>query len=109
MHKVLLIHNDNTPLKKSLLSPSPILFSPTIDDLNDSDIDTYISREIIPQLKKEEFDLLVIKDSLSENYIDFYGLILAYHIRLSVKELKEKSLVPIIILSEVDSYTINKI
>jgi len=109
MHKVLLVHNDNTPLKKHLSNSSLILFSPSIDDLNDSDIDTYISKEIIPQLKEEEFDLLVIKDSLSENYIDFYGLVLAYHIRLSVKELPIKCLVPIVILSEIDSYTINKI
>jgi len=109
MHEILLVHHDNTPLKKKLPNSPLILFSPSIDDLNDSDIDAYISKEIIPQLKEEEFNLLVIKDSLSENYIDFYGLVLAYHIRLSAKDLPKKYCVPIVILSEVDSYTINKI
>ncbi len=109
MHKVLLIHNDNTPLKKSPLISSAILFSPSIDELNDSDMDTYISNKIIPKLKEVDFDLLIIKDSLSENYIDFYGLVLAYHIRLSKKDLENEYLVPIVILSEIDSYTINKI
>jgi len=106
MYKALLIHNDNTPLK--IIVENQIIFKPTIDDLNNSDIDRYISNEVIPKIKDKEFDIIYIKDTLSENYIDFYGLILAYHIRLS-SELNEKKLVPIVILSEINSYAINKI
>lgn len=106
MYNALLIHNDNTPLKEII--ENKIVFKPTIDDLNSSDLDRYISNEIIPQVKDKEFDIIYIKDALSENYIDFYGLVLAYHIRLS-NELKNKKLVPIVILSEINSHTINKI
>lgn len=106
MHKILLIHNDNTPLKNII--SNQIIFNPTIDDLNNSDIDKYISHEVIPQIQDREFDVICIKDTLSENYIDFYGLVLAYHIRLS-RELNENRLLPIVILSEINSYTINKI
>ncbi len=106
MHKILLIHNDNTPLKNII--SNQIIFNPTIDDLNNSDIDKYISHEVIPQIQDRGFDVICIKDTLSENYIDFYGLVLAYHIRLS-RELNENRLLPIVILSEINSYTINKI
>lgn len=106
MHKAILIHSDNTPLTDII--DHKILFSPTIDDLNNSDIDAYISHEILPQINHEEFDVIYIRDTLSENYMDFYGLVLAYHIRLSAMP-KEKSYMPIIILSDIDSYTINKI
>lgn len=107
MHEVLLIHHDNTPLVESF--PNSIKFNPCTEDLNKSDIDTFISHQIIPQLKEKNFQLLCIKDTLSDNYIDFYGLILAHHIRLSKDLLKEKSFVPIIILSDINEQMINKL
>lgn len=107
MHEVLLIHYDNTPLLEAF--SDSIKFNPSTDDLNDNDIDTFISKQIIPQLQERSFDILCIKDTLSENYIDFYGLILAYHVRLSRDLLKEKSLVPIIILSDINELMINKL
>jgi len=107
MDEILLIHNDNVPLIENF--PNSFKFNPSIDELNESDIDTFISKQIIPQLEKKSFNILCIKDTLSENYIDFYGLILAYHIRLSSKSLKEKSMVPIIILSDINEFIINKL
>ena len=107
MHDILLIHYDNTPLLDKF--PSNLKFNPSTDELNNSDIDTFISKQIIPQLQEISFDILCIKDTLSENYIDFYGLILAYHIRLNRDLLKEKSMVPIIILSDINEFMINKL
>ena len=110
MLKSLLIHNDNTPLNIHPDISTSILFAPTLEELNNSDIDTYISKRILSQIKNEEFDIVFIRDTLSENYIDFYGLVLAYHIRLSTATLKkEQNLTPIVILSDIDSYIINKI
>ena len=110
MLKSLLIHNDNTPLNIHPDISTSILFAPTLEELNNSDIDTYISKKILPQIKNEEFDIVFIRDTLSKNYIDFYGLVLAYHIRLSTTTLKkEQNLTPIVILSDIDSYIINKI
>jgi len=110
MTNLFLIHNDNSfsetksitaDLKFGLDDP---LNSNTVID---TDIDTYISQEFIPEIKDKEIDILFIKDSLSQNYLDFLGLRLAYHIRLS-KELKDKRFIPIVILSDLDGYNLNK-
>nr|MBL0721252.1 hypothetical protein [Sulfurovaceae bacterium] len=47
-------------------------------------------------------------DNLSTNYLELHGLRVAYHIRLS-EELGDKRYIPIVILSDVDSYILNKI
>jgi len=107
MYKPLLIHNDNSPISE--IADVSIVFSPHVEELRNSDIDSYISNVILPQIKNSEFDVILIKDKLSENYIDFFGLILAYHIRLSREFLKEKSMSAIIILSDIDILSINKI
>jgi len=109
MLKTLLIHSDNAPLNSDNRIVESILFSPTIKELSNSDIDTYISKKILPQIANTQCEIIYIRDTLSDNYIDFYGLVLAYHIRLSIKELNEKSLLPIVILSDINSFTINKI
>ena len=109
MLKSLLIHNDNSPLNSDDRISQSILFAPTVKELSNSDIDTFISKKILSKFDTEEFEIIYIRDTLSKNYIDFYGLVLAYHIRLSIKELNEKSLLPIVILSDINSYTINKI
>jgi len=104
MTNALLIHNNNTPLKKVL--DNQIVFNPTIDDLSENDIDGFISKTVMPQIKEREFQIIYIKDNLSVNYLDFYGFILAYHIRF---ELGAEQFVPIVILSEIDAYTINRL
>jgi len=107
MNDSLLIHYDNSPLVSGF--QNSIKFNPSVEELNNSDIDTFISNKIIPELQNKDFKIIFIKDTLSDNYIDFYGLILAYHIRLSSSILKEKSFVPIIILSDINELLINKL
>ena len=91
--KTLLIHNDNV---SECSFESEIIFS------NQEDIDTYISSEIIPELASRAFNKIFIKDNLSTNYLELYGLRVAYHIRLS-QSLGDKRFVPIVIISEYDS------
>lgn len=77
-------------------------------DFGNSDLDTYISQEFIPIIAKKKFNILFIKDNLSDNYLELYGITLAYHIRLST-ELGDKRFVPIVIISDVDGYILNKL
>ncbi len=95
----ILIHNNNLV--------DITLFSNRIRFATNEDIDKYISDYIIKELKTKEFDKIFIKDNLSSNYLELYGLRIAYHIRLS-KELENKRLVPIIMVSEFDTLTLNK-
>jgi CheY-like chemotaxis protein len=89
--KKLLIHNNNIP---NLIS-----FNNRIK---------FISIEnTLKEIEKNEVNIFYIRDSLSENYLDFYGLILAYHIRLS-PQLKDKRFLPIVILTDLDGCIINK-
>ena len=110
MTNLFLIHNDNSfseiesitdDLKFGLDNP---LNSNTVIDTN---IDAYISQKFIPTIQDKEIDILFIKDSLSQNYLDFLGLRLAYHIRLS-EELGDKRFIPIVILSDLDGYNLNQ-
>ncbi len=97
----LLIDNDNSIYKN--YCHHHIKFKAT------DNIDKYISTVIIPQLLlKHDFSTLYIKDTLSSNYLELHGIILAYHIRLS-KELKEKRFIPIVILSDTTRDILNKI
>lgn len=106
MFEPLLIHNDNTVLTDKIQSK----FSLKLDqfDFENSDLDTYISKKVIPFLMQKNFNILFIKDNLLQNYIELYGILLAYHIRLS-SELDNKRYVPIVIISELDGYILNKI
>ena len=96
----LLIDNDNSIYKN--YCHHHIKFKST------DNIDLYISTIIIPQLLQHNFSTLYIKDNLSSNYLELYGLTLAYHIRLS-KELKEKRFIPIVILSDTTRDILNKL
>jgi DNA-binding NarL/FixJ family response regulator len=97
----IVIHNNNID---SFLFEDDIPFDTT------NHIDKYISEEIIPKLFKKDFDRIFIKDNLSSNYLELIGLRVAYHIRLSQeKEMEEKRFYPIIILSDLDSHTLNKL
>ncbi|MBU1658899.1 hypothetical protein KKG72_07605 [bacterium] len=72
------------------------------------DIDTYISDGIIiKELVSKEFDTIFIKDNLSSNYLELYGLRVAYHIRLS-SELENKRFAPIVIISDFDEAALNR-
>ncbi len=101
MNNILLIHGDNVPSLDNF--DNRIKF-----EVDSSGLDAYISNEIIEEMKTIEFDIVCIKDSLSSNYLELYGLRLAYHIRLS-QELGNIRFVPIVILSDLDSYLLNKI
>ena len=101
MKNSLLIHNDNVPFKNYFRDN--IVFKPS-----NVDIDNYITHELIPQIKKVNSQIIYIKDNLSSNYLELYGLRLIYHIRLS-QELGYKRLLPIVLLSDLDSYLLNKI
>jgi CheY-like chemotaxis protein len=101
MKDSLLIHHDNLISLDDF--DSDIYF-----DINDSDVDSYISREIIPEIVKSPCKRVYIKDNLSDNYMELLGLRVAYHIRLS-EELEDKRYIPIIIISELDGYHLGKL
>ncbi len=101
MNNTLLIHYDNVPRLEEF--KSRIKF-----DIGTSGVDEYISNTIIGEIRNKSFELLIIKDSLSDNYLDLFGLRLALHIRLS-QELGRKSLVPILILSDLNGCLLNKL
>ena len=99
--KKLIIHNNNTFLS------DPIYFQ--IDDQfvfefdkDNSEIDKIIHQQITGgELNNKilKSDILFIKISLSKNYLEYLGLRLAYHIRLTT-DLGEKSRVPIVFIAE---------
>lgn len=94
MNKTLIIHNNNVSEIQLEQCDEKIRFISFDDTLN-----TLIQKKI---------DLIYIKDNLSSNYLEFYGLLLAYHIRLSTR-IGDKRFIPIVILSDLDSCIINKI
>lgn len=60
----------------------------------------------LEEIIKRDFDIVYIKDSLSNNYMEFLGILLTYHIRLSNFD---KRFVPIVIISDLDTLTLNKL
>lgn len=103
MNNPLLIHANNVP--ENTINDT-IVFH--FDPISHKNIDDYISREIIGGISKEKCNVIYIKDNLSSNYLELYGLMVAYHIRLS-QELKGIQYLPIVILSDMDGYTLNKL
>ena len=101
MKNSLLIHNDNVPFKSQFTET--IAFKPI-----DVNIDDYITHDIIPQIKKLNCQVIYVKDNLSSNYLELYGLQLIYHIRLSTV-LGDRRLLPIVLLSDLDSFLLNKL
>lgn len=106
MFKPLLIYKGETLLDEKINASEE--FNIETFDFGNSDLDTYISQEFIPTIAKKDFNILFIKDNLSDNYLELYGITLVYHIRLS-SELGDKRLVPIVVLSDVDGYILNKL
>jgi DNA-binding NarL/FixJ family response regulator len=101
--KKLLIHSNNTSFNNIELFPTSEQFVFDVDF--DKDVDFYINDILsVGNLKQklEDCDIVFIKVSLSKNYLEYLGLRLAYHIRLT-KSLGEKANIPIVIIAE-ESY-----
>jgi len=94
MNRTLIVHNNNISDGELILCEEAIKFV----SINDT----------LKALIERKFDLICIKDNLSSNYLEFNGLLLAYHLRLSL-ELGHQRFIPIVILSDLDGYSINKL
>ena len=101
MKNSLLIHHNN-------VAPLDFIDKKIRFNLISGDVDRYITDDIIPQIKKINPTIIYIKDNLSAYYLELFGLQLAYHIRLS-REIKEIKFVPIVIISDVDVYILNRL
>lgn len=96
----LLIHSNNTSFSNTELFQLSEQFVFDVDF--DKDVDFYINDNLIDgslKQKLENCDIVFIKVSLSKNYLEYLGLRLAYHIRLT-KSLGEKANIPIVIIAE---------
>ncbi len=98
--KKLLIHSNNTSFNRPEIFSISEQFVFDVDF--DKDVDFYID-EILGsgELKRKinEVDIVFIKVSLSNNYLEYLGLRLTYHIRLT-KSLGIKSNLPIVLIAE---------
>lgn len=99
--KKLLIHSNNTSFSNTEIFKISEQFVFDIDF--DKDVDLYIHAQLTSGPNSDKIlasDILFIKVSLSENnYLEYLGLRLAYHIRLT-KSLGEKANIPIVIIAE---------
>ncbi|WP_114822509.1 response regulator [Chryseobacterium sp. KLBC 52] len=98
----LLIHSQNTALSDENyfnVSEQILLFESNneIDDVDRYIHHTLFREEVVKKILNA--DIIFIKLGLSDNYLEYYGLRIAYHIRLT-KVLKDKSLLPIIFIGE---------
>lgn len=96
----LLIHSNNTAFNKTnfFLISEQFVFDVDFD----KDVDFYIDENITGgdlKRKLDTADIVFIKVSLSQNYLEYLGIRLAYHIRLT-KSLGEKANIPIVFVSE---------
>jgi CheY-like chemotaxis protein len=76
-------------------------------DIFDNQIKFRNIQDAIDKIEKEQFDILYIQDNLTKNHMEFQGLILAHHIRLTPK-LNNKRFTPIVIITHLDGIIINK-
>jgi hypothetical protein len=98
--KKLLIHSNNTSFSNTGLFQLSEQFVFDVDF--DKDVDFYINDNLSDgnlKQKLEDCDIVFIKVSLSKNYLEYLGLRLAYHIRLT-KSLGDKAYIPIVIIAE---------
>ena len=95
------IHNDNVANIE--------LFEHSIKFVSNSvNVDMIIDNVLQELQGINDLDVVYIKDNLTSSYLEFVGLRVAYHIRLS-KTLGEARFLPIVILSELDIYSLNKV
>lgn len=98
--KKLLIHSNNTSFSRQEIFSLAEQFVFDIDF--DKDVDSYIDELLNNsdlQRKLQIIDVLFIKISLSQNYLEYLGIRLAYHIRLT-KTLGNKAYLPIVFIAE---------
>jgi CheY-like chemotaxis protein len=97
-----LIHNNNTSFNRKDLFP---LTEQLVFDLplEVTDVDKYINDLLRGDFGKDLMtaDIVFIKVALSENYLEYLGIRLAYHIRLT-KHLDAKANIPIVFIAEED-------
>ena len=98
--KKLLIHSNNTSFNNTELFPLAEQFVFDVDF--DKDVDFYINENLTDgglKQKLEKCDIVFIKVSLSKNYLEYLGLRLAYHIRLT-NNIGTKAYMPIVFIAE---------
>lgn len=98
--KKLLIHSNNTSFNNTELFPLVEQFVFDVDF--DKDVDFYINENLTDgglKQKLDKCDIVFIKVSLSKNYLEYLGLRLAYHIRLT-KSIGTKAYMPIVFIAE---------
>ncbi|MBD3842237.1 MAG: response regulator [Campylobacterales bacterium] len=105
MHRSVLIHSKNTPknIQERFDTENVIEFDYTNSEYKS--IDEYISTVVIEDLISKKINVIYIKDNLSNNYLELFGLRLAYHIRLTT----QLKYVPIVILSDLDGCNLCKL
>lgn len=108
MNNSILIHHKNVPENINVHFADSNIIEFTYCNSKFKNIDEYISKVIIENLKNKEFKIIYVKDNLSSNYLELYGLRVVYHIRFS-QELAEKRFVPIVLLSDLDACILNKL
>ena len=98
--KKILIHCNNTSFNRPELFSISEQFVFDVDF--DKDVDFYIDEKLAEGELNEQLlgaDIIFIKVSLSQNYLEYLGIRLAYHIRLT-KSLGEKASIPIVFVAE---------
>lgn len=95
----LLIHSNNTSFNTEALFPvkNQYLFDIAYDKNADEYIDDILNGDLGERLKYT--DIVYIKLSLSSNYLEYLGLRLIYHIRLT-KSLGDSCKLPIVLIAD---------
>lgn len=97
--KKLLIHNNNTSLNTEELFSINEQFVFDVDF--DKSLDMYINEKLNGELGDllKQSDIVYIKVALSDNYLEYLGLRLIYHIRLT-ESLGDKKYIPIVLITD---------
>lgn len=108
--KAILISSNNSAINPNIASGGNDIQFESIFEFNSSlnELDEKFSLELLHKLCQIDFDMVFISDNLSNNPIDFSGINLACHIRLS-QELGDKRYCPIILLSDLDLSSVIKL
>jgi CheY-like chemotaxis protein len=99
MRKVL-VHSNNTSFNRPEIFPvsEQFVFEYDYEEDLDSFIDKLLRDGTLGQMIRHT-DVLFIKVALSNNYLEYLGIRLAYHVRLT-KSLGDKSRIPIVLIAE---------
>jgi CheY-like chemotaxis protein len=88
---------DHSKYKIDNFSFPSISFNPT--ESSDFNIDSFIVQKVINEISLKDFDLIIMPVSLTANFLEFVGLRLAYHLRLTKSKYQ---FVPIIFLCDIN-------